>query len=67
MKEYTRDILKSELSDVSKKSWSDKAKDIAKTHAYTLAEGSAPTQAYITNGKDLVKKQIALAAYRIVD
>ncbi len=36
MKTHTRDTLATDLKDVSKKSWSDKAYEIAKTHAYVL-------------------------------
>ncbi len=67
MKTHTRESLATDLKDVSKKSWSDKSFEIAKTHAYVLQEGTAPSTAYISNGKELIKKQIALAAYRIVD
>ena len=64
---HTRVTLKSELADVSKKSWSDKAFGIAQTFAYTVADGTAPSASYVSQGKDTIKKQLALAAYRIVD
>jgi len=67
MKSYTWETLSNELKDSSKKSWSDKASDIAKTFAYTVADGSAPSAAYIAEGKEIIRKQIALAAYWIVD
>jgi len=36
MKTHTRESLATDLKDVSKKSWSDKSFEIAKTHAYVL-------------------------------
>lgn len=67
MKEFPRASLETDLKDVSKKSWSDHSYAIAKDTAYTLAEGATPTDEYIKEGKAILRKQIALAAYRVAD
>lgn len=67
MAEYSREDLASDLKDDSKKGWSDASYDIAKDLAYTAIEGKTPEADYIEQGKAAIRRQMALAAYRVAD
>jgi hypothetical protein len=67
MQEFPRSELEAELKNDSKKGWSDASLELARSLAYTLAEGSTPSEDYLEQGKAAVRKQIALAGYRISD
>lgn len=66
MEEFPREALKDDLKNDSKKGWSDGAFELAK-QAYELAENATPSDEYLEQGKAALRKQIALAGYRIAD
>ena len=59
--------MATELKEDSKKAWAVASHEIAEASAYSVAEGTQPTSEYLEKGQSLMKKQVALAAYRIVD
>ncbi len=65
--EWNRDSLKTELKEDSKKAWAVAAHDIAEASVYSVTEGSTPSTEYLEKGRNLMRKLVALAAYRIVD
>lgn len=65
MTDYPKSMFDKEIADTSKSSWSQDSFNIAKDFAYTLAENQTPSDDYISQGKQIVNKQLAIAGYRI--
>ena len=65
MEDYPKSEYSKEIKDDSKSNWSKESYKIAKDFAYTVLEGTTPTDDYMDQGKDYVNKQIALAGYRL--
>jgi hypothetical protein len=47
--------------------WAQESLEVAKTLAYQLKEGSAPSAGYLYAGREASAKRIALAGYRLAD
>ena len=65
MSQHPRSEFKKETKNDSKKKWSDESFDIAKQFGYSLKEGDSPSTEFILKGDEIVKKQLALAGYRL--
>ena len=67
MEDYPKSEFSSKIKDDSKSNWSKDSYNIAKDFAYSVLEGTTPTDSYMTQGKEYVNSQIALAGYRLSD
>ncbi len=67
MSDFSREDLATELKEDSKKAWSDASFAIAKEFAYAVEEGKKPSDEYKEEGAKVLRKQVALAGYRLAD
>jgi hypothetical protein len=68
MKDYTRDDLESDLEIGKFEEWVSRNYEVAKNKVYKGVEyGQLLNESYIEEGRELVRRQIALAGYRLSD
>ena len=68
MKENTRESLQEELKEKSYKKWSLKGFDLAQKIVYDgIQPNSEPSKTYIDRGFKIIKRQLALAGYRLTN
>lgn len=65
MEAYPLSDLSDLANETKKDKWSKQSYDIAKSFAYTAGEGSSLSKAYVSQAEKVVKKQLAVAGYRL--
>lgn len=64
-KKYPLDDYRQQVNDLTTASWIQACYSIAKTFSYTIPVGGKPNSQYMTEGRQIVDRQIALAGYRL--
>ena len=62
---FPKASLGSAARSQSRTTWRKESSDAAKATAYNLPEGTKPTQQYVDAARDVVRKRVALAGYRL--
>ena len=66
--EYPKYKQKTEMSNKDFEKWVDESNKIAKEFVYkNIKQNDTPTEAYITEGKKIIRKRMALAGYRMAE
>ena len=66
--EYPRALLSKPLREHSTAStWAQESHELARHYAYAIEEGVRPSASYIHQGQQIVRRQLALAGYRLAD
>lgn len=68
MREYPREELAKELSEGNYANWAEESYNLAQNFVYqSIQEHQRPSDQYIEDGIELVRRRIALAGYRLAD
>ena len=62
---YPRSSVENDINNIKKKEWNKDSFKIAKDFAYSLKLNETPSSNYLHKGEDIIKKQLALAGYRL--
>ena len=65
MEDYPKSDFSKQIQNTNKTDWSMESYNIGKDFAYSVLENTTPGDNYMTKGKDLVNKQLAIAGYRL--
>lgn len=62
---YPKQSLQSQIHDLKPEDWAEESFRISTQFVYSLPEHTAPSKAYITQGRQIAEKQLVLAGYRL--
>jgi hypothetical protein len=64
-KEYPKEYFQKELAETDFYQWAEEGFLLARNFVYQTEEGKQPTAAYLVKARELVKKRLVLAGYRL--